>query len=253
MKVTLIGSGNLATNLGHALCEAKVEILQIYSRTSANAQRLAHELGVQSYCEQISEINTESDVYVVAVKDDALKDVARKLHQCLPDKLIVHTAGTMPMDVLQNERRGVCYPMQTFSRQRIVPFAHIPIFIEAANDTDLMCLHALASILSDSVYELSSADRQWLHIAAVFCCNFTNHMATLSAKLLERHGIPFSVMLPLMEETVAKLHQLPPSEAQTGPAARGDVNILRHHLEVLQDEPRLAQIYELISKSIQDD
>lgn len=253
MKVTLIGSGNLATNLGHAFCEAKVEILQIYSRTSANAQRLAHELGVQYYCEQIDEINTESDVYLVAVKDDALKDIARKLHQRLPDKLIVHTAGTMPMDVLKNGRRGVLYPMQTFSRQRIVPFTHIPVFIEAANDNDLVYLHALAAMLSDSVYELSSADRQWLHIAAVFCCNFTNHMATLSAKLLERHGIPFSVMLPLMEETVAKLHQLPPSEAQTGPAARGDVNILRHHLEALQDDPRLAQIYELISKSIQDD
>lgn len=253
MKVTLIGSGNLATNLGHALKEAQVEILQIYSRTTTHAQRLATELCVDAFCEQIDGINTESDVYIVSVKDDALTLLASELKTHLPDKLIVHTAGSMPMDVLKNEHRGVFYPMQTFSRQRLVSFIHIPVFIEATNAEDLQTLHTLATRLSDSVYELSSDNRKWLHIAAVFCCNFTNHMATLSARLLERHDIPFRVMLPLMEETIAKLHQLPPEKAQTGPAMRGDERVLQRHLQALKDDPELAEIYKLISKSISHD
>lgn len=253
MKVTLIGSGNLATNLGHALKEAKVEILQIYSRTEANAKRLATELGVEAYTEQISEINSLSDVYVVSVKDDALKGVGKELRRVLPDQLIVHTAGSMPMDVLKGERRGVFYPMQTFSRQRIVPFAHIPVFLEAHREEDLKVLRTLAECLTDSVFVLSSEDRKWLHIAAVFCCNFTNHMAALSARLLERHGIPFSTMLPLMEETVRKLHELPPHDAQTGPAVRGDEEVVQRHLQALEEDPDMAQLYEMISKSIQHD
>lgn len=253
MKVTLLGSGNLATNLGHALKNAGVGIFQIYSRTATHAQRLADALGVDSFCEQISEINTLSDIYIVAVKDDALPSVAAELQARLPNRLIVHTAGSMPMDVISNERRGVFYPMQTFSQQRIVPFTHIPIFIEASNEVDAQMLHNLADTLSDSVYELSSDDRKWLHIAAVFCCNFTNHMATLSARLLESHGIPFRVLLPLMEETVAKLRQMPPDEAQTGPAVRGDKVVMQNHLQALKEHPEMAQIYELISNSIHHD
>ena len=252
MKLTLIGSGNLATNLGHALKEAQVEILQIYSRTYANAQRLAEELGVEAYTSQIEAINQESDIYIVAVKDDVLSDVCHTLTEHLLGKLIVHTAGSMAIDVLPCERRGVFYPMQTFSRQRIVPFKHIPIFIEASDTEDLLTLHHLTTLLSDSVYQLSSDSRKWLHIAAVFCCNFTNHMATLSARLLEPHDIPFSVMLPLMEETVRKLHQLSPADAQTGPAVRGDEAVMEKHLQALKNEPRMAEIYRLISESIQN-
>ena len=172
MTVTLIGSGNLATNLGHALKDAGVEILQIYSHTLTNAKRLADELGVEAFCQQIGEINTESDVYIVAVKDDVLTGVMDETLRHLPDRLIVHTAGSMPM-----MGSGVFYPMQTFSRQRIVSFAHIPIFLETQRKEDMLTLRRLAERLTDSVYELSSDDRRWLHIAAVFSCNFANHMA----------------------------------------------------------------------------
>ena len=254
MTVTLIGSGNLATNLGHALKDAGAGILQIYSRTKEHALRLADELRIEAYTTQISAINKESDVYIVSVKDDALKEVGQALSAQLPDKLIVHTAGSIPMDMLPCEHRGVFYPMQTFTRQRIVPFKPIPIFIEASNTEDLQTLRHLAAMLSDCVIDLSSDDRKWLHIAAVFCCNFTNHMATLSAWLLEKHDIPFSVMLPLMEETVRKLHHLPPSEAQTGPAVRGDEVVIQRHVQMLQDvdEPHLAELYQALSTSIRD-
>lgn len=249
MTVTLIGSGNLATNLGHALKDAGVEILQIYSHTLTNAKRLADELSVEAFSQQIGEINTESDVYIVAVKDDVLTGVMDETLRHLPDSLIVHTAGSMPM-----MGSGVFYPMQTFSRQRIVSFAHIPIFLETRRKEDMLTLRRLAERLTDSVYELSSDDRRWLHIAAVFSCNFANHMATLSSRLLEAHGIPFRVMLPLMDETIAKLHQLLPREAQTGPARRGDQGVMECHVRLLQEDGRedLAELYKTISQSIQD-
>ena len=249
MTVTLIGSGNLATNLGHALKGAGVGILQIYSHTLAHAKLLADELGVDAACEQVDEINMQSDVYIVAVKDDALPSVMEQLVRHLPDQLIVHTAGSMPM-----MGGGVFYPMQTFSRQRIVPFRHIPIFLETKRPEDMRVLRCLAELLSDNIYELSSDERRWLHVAAVFCCNFTNHMATLASRLLEAHDIPFSVMLPLMEETIQKLHTLPPREAQTGPAARGDQSVMERHVRMLLEERQddLAELYKTISQSIQD-
>ena len=115
-------------------------------------------------------------------------------------------------------------------------------------------LRCLAELLSDNIYELSSDERRWLHVAAVFCCNFTNHMATLASRLLEAHDIPFSVMLPLMEETIQKLHTLPPREAQTGPAARGDQSVMERHVRMLLEERQddLAELYKTISQSIQD-
>lgn len=247
MNVTLIGSGNLATNLGHALKNAGVGILQIYSHTLDHARHLADALGVDAVCDRICDINTMSDLYIVAVKDDVLTEIIQSLKNHLLGKLIVHTAGSMPM-----LSEGVFYPMQTFSRQRIVSFEHIPIFIEASNESDLQILRKVAEQLSDSVYELSSDDRRWLHIAAVFCCNFTNHMATLSAHLLEKHNIPFSVMLPLMDETVRKLHSMSPSRAQTGPAARNDEQVMKHHVDMLceDNETSLSKLYQQLSQSI---
>ena len=162
------------------------------------------------------------------------------------------TAGSMPMDTFTCPRRGVFYPMQTFSKQRIVDFSHIPLFIEASQEEDLQLLHSLADTITNSVYEMSSEDRKYLHVAAVFCCNFANHCSALSAKILEKHDIPFSVMLPLIDETTRKIHMIPPKDAQTGPAMRYDENVMNRHIAILQEEgeERMAEIYRLLSESI---
>lgn len=254
MRITLIGAGNLATNLAFALQEAGHEIVQIYSRTTVSAQELAAKVNIQAFTSQISAISNDSDVYIVSISDKALAEIAPQLVAGRQQALWLHTAGSMPMDTLPTTRRGVLYPMQTFSKQKRVSFRAIPIFIESAETADLEVLRQLASSLSDSVYELSSADRKYLHLAAVFCCNFANHCSTLAAHLLEKHGIPFSVMLPLIDETSQKLHSLPPAKAQTGPAVRGDQNVMNEHLNTLHAdrEPHLAQLYQLLSQSIQD-
>ena len=254
MRITLIGAGNLATNLGYALRRAGHELVQIYSRTLESAQTLADALDVKDFTHSIDSINSCSDIYIVSINDKALADIASQLTKGKEDKLFVHTAGSMAMDTFTCPHRGVFYPMQTFSKQRIVDFSNIPLFIEAAEEEDLRVLHRLADTMTNSVYEMSSEDRKYLHVAAVFCCNFVNHCSALSAKILEKHQIPFSVMLPLIDETTRKIHTIPPKQAQTGPAVRYDENVMSRHVTILREEgeERMAEIYQLLSESIHE-
>ena len=229
MRVVLIGRGRLATNLLPALQQAGHEVSSINSRTLEN-------------------LPEEADVFIIAVKDSALQEVICRATKGREQQLFVHTAGSMPMSLFEGytNRFGVFYPMQTFSKERLVSFADIPVFIEGDNAV----LRPLAESITHSVYELSSADRKYLHLSAVFACNFVNHCYALSAELLEKHGIPFSVMLPLIDETARKVHQLHPLEAQTGPAVRYDENVIRMQSSMLADSPLLQEIYNLLSVSI---
>ena len=229
MRVVLIGRGRLATNLLPALQQAGHEVSSINSRTLEN-------------------LPEEADVFIIAVKDSALQEVICRATKGREQQLFVHTAGSMPMSLFEGytNRFGVFYPMQTFSKERLVSFADIPVFIEGDNAV----LRPLAESITHSVYELSSADRKYLHLSAVFACNFVNHCYALSAELLEKHGIPFSVMLPLIDETALKVHQLHPLEAQTGPAVRYDENVIQMQSSLLADSPLLQEIYNLLSVSI---
>ncbi len=250
MKIVLIGAGNLATNIGKALAGRGHDLLQVYSRTAESAERLAALLH-SDYTTSLSEVKDEADLYLVAVKDSVLADVAEQLAKGHPDRFLVHTAGSMPMETLPTRRRGVLYPMQTFSKEREVDFREIPCFIEASNAEDAEQLRTLAQTLSDKVYEANSEQRKYLHLAAVFCCNFVNHCYALSEKLLkEKGGLPFDVMLPLIDETARKVHELSPRKAQTGPAVRWDTNVMEKQLQLLEDKPELQDIYKALSKSI---
>jgi predicted short-subunit dehydrogenase-like oxidoreductase (DUF2520 family) len=183
-----------------------------------------------------------------------LSSIASSLKEGREGQLFVQTAGSMPMDTLPFERRGVFYPMQTFSKSKEVDFSVIPCFVEAKEEADSQLLKTLALTISDTVYELDSENRKYLHLSAVFCCNFANHCYSLGAELLKKHGdIPFSVMLPLIDETASKLYSMSPREAQTGPAVRWDTNVIEKHLQLLADTPDMQKIYELMSKSIHHD
>ena len=170
------------------------------------------------------------------------------------EALMVHTAGSIPMNVWEGHvwHYGVFYPMQTFSKQREVDFKEIPFFIEASSTEDAAFLKAIASTLSNRVYDADSEQRKSLHLAAVFTCNFTNHMYALAAELLKKYNLPFDVMLPLIDETARKVHELEPKAAQTGPAIRYDENVIGNHLRMLADDPGMQQLYELLSRSIHE-
>ena len=248
MKIVFIGAGNLATNLSKALYRAGHEILQVYSRTAESAQMMA-DLFECSATVSLDDVRTDADMYIFSVKDSVLEQLACTLAARIKDRLFVHTAGSMQMDVLPVERRGVLYPMQSFSKTKEVNFREIPVFIEANKNDDLAVLRQLSESISDRVYEMSSDDRKYLHLSAVFCCNFANHCYDLGARVLESHGIPFDVMLPLIDETARKVHTLHPHDAQTGPAVRWDENVMNKQLELLEDE-RMKQIYRMMSEGI---
>lgn len=252
MNVVIIGAGNLATNLAYAIHSKGHDIRQVYSRTYESAYMLAKCFDTEPVIET-ERIVPDADIYILSVSDKALAEVASKIYIGREDCLFVHTAGSMPMDVLPAKRRGVFYPMQSFSKQRIVDFSDIPIFLEVSDLKDKTLVADLANSMSDKVYWLSSAERQFLHLAAVFASNFSNHCYRLSEKILQEHGIPFEVMLPLIDEVTQKVHVLPPKDAQTGPASRQDNNVINKHIQMLSGNPDLQNIYELMSKSIIND
>jgi len=248
MKIVFIGAGNLATRLSLAMQRVGMQIGQVYSHTEASARQLATRLGCP-WTNDLSVLQEDGDLYVFSLKDTVLSDVISKVKP--NNGMWVHTAGSMPMSVFEGyaQRFGVLYPLQTFSKGRNVNFDVIPIFLEANTDKNADYLKNIASALSENVRFMSSEKRRSLHLAAVFACNFTNHIYTLSYKLLENESIPADVLLPLIDETVSKIHSMPPAAAQTGPAIRYDENVINKHLAML-DDPDMQAIYRLLSQSI---
>ena len=248
-KIVFIGSGNLATQLAVALAERQYPILQIYSRTENAAALLAEKVKC-SYTINIGDLDKNADIYICALKDDVLPEVLS--HASLENKLVIHTAGSLPMDVLSpfTSRYGVFYPLQTFSKNKRVDFSKIPVFVESNNDDDLQIIKSLAGSISGAVYEASSAQRQALHLAAVFACNFVNHFYAIAAGLVEKSDFPFHILLPLIVETAGKIQTITPREAQTGPAIRDDRKVIDKHLNLLETDKTTQQLYKLISEHI---
>lgn len=271
MKIVLIGAGNLATHLGKALHAAGHDMVQVFSRTMQSAETLASLLDAEPLTD-IAQVRDDADVYIFSVKDSALVQLVaqlcrheadglgedgavnalRKAKKGEHERVFLHTAGSMPMSVFKGmaQHYGVLYPMQTFSKQREVDFSIIPCFVEANDEFAQKQIEGLAREISGRVYQLSSEDRKYLHLSAVFACNFANHCYAISQELLEEHGIPFDVMLPLINETAAKVHEMKPMDAQTGPAVRYDENVIGKQSKLLENHPHFKKVYDSMSKSI---
>lgn len=251
MKIALIGAGNVATCLGPRLKEAGHEITAVYSRTVESARALADRLGA-TYTTDLKQVPA-SDAAIVMLKDDALKELAPVIAVSLNDTLLLHTAGSVPMDIWRSagaSEYGVLYPMQTFSKTSVIDWSQVPLFIEGSSAPVLESIKELALTISPDVTVLSSEGRKKLHLAAVFTCNFSNHMYAIAEQLLAAEGVPFRVMLPLVRETARKVETMSPQDAQTGPAIRGDRKVIDEHLALLKDNPEYAELYRLISTDI---
>ena len=231
MNIIIIGKGNVATNLDHAFRKKGVACQMVSSREGLD---------------QLPQAN----VYIYAVKDEALASVVEQVkgHE---KSLHLHTSGTMPITVFGADKphAGIFYPFQTFSKVRVIEdFSTIPVFFEARGIDDISAVYSLALTITSHIYEATQHDRERLHVAGVYACNFTNLMYTMSAELLQNTHIPFSALLPLIDETAAKIHTLSPNAAQTGPARRGDENVMNHHLNLLNEEQK--KVYRLLSEAI---
>lgn len=251
MKIVLIGAGNVATHLGKALLQAGHDILQVYSRTMESATKVAKTVGAVP-TNTLESITNTADIYIISLKDSVLAELLPKICKGRENSVIVHTAGSMSIDIFRDYAKhyGVLYPMQTFSKQRDLDFSEVPCFLEANDEHATNVIRSLAASISSNLYFLSSEDRRHLHLSAVWACNFVNHCYDISQTILAQHNIPFSVMLPLIDETVRKIHDLPPHKAQTGPAVRYDENVIHAQAELMNANPLLRDIYERMSQSI---
>lgn len=248
--IVLIGAGNLATHLSKALQNAGFEITQVYSRSEKSASELAGMLQT-NFTIDIDCIVTDAFLYIICVSDDAIARLVEKLP--LTDQLVVHTAGSVPMEVLSGKLQnyGVLYPLQTFSKTRPVDFSGIPVFLEANTLANEQQLQQVARKISGKVYHADSAERMQLHLAAVFGCNFVNYLYHISARIVQHAGFNFDILSPLIDETACKaVASGNPQAVQTGPAARGDQQVMLNHLRLLENHPAWQEIYELLSWNI---
>ena len=251
MKIVFIGAGNLATHLSSALQNGGHDIIQVYSRTHASAATLAAKLGTEAV-DSINNVRTDADAYIIAVKDDALPEVARRVGARCRHGVLLHTAGSVAKDVLgvAATRYGVIYPMQSFSKSRSLCLHDVPIYVEANCDEALAIAKTLAGSVSTKVRELPGEARRHLHLAAVFASNFVNCCYDLASDEAAAAGVPFSDFLPLIDETAAKVHELSPHDAQTGPAVRNDQTVMDRQLQLLDGAPMAHVVYCVLSEAI---
>jgi len=252
-KITIIGSGNVATILSKVIINKGFSINQVFSKSKINAEILIKKLATNQQIkatDNIAEIDNTSDIYIICVKDDAIATVVNQF--LFKDKLIVHTSGSVDITVFNGFNQfGVFYPLQTFSKDKDADVANVPFCIEGNSKQTTQLLIDLATSFSNKVYEINSEQRKVLHLAAVFACNFTNYMYAVAAKITTKNNINFDILKPLIIETAKKIEYQLPKEAQTGPAKRKDFNTIQKHLQMLEDNDELKEIYQLISSRIE--
>ena len=249
MRITIIGSGNVATHLAAAFKNAGHRIVQVYSRNAQHAALLAYHIKAEPV-NDLSQIDPETDLFVISIKDGAIGPVAEQLASY--DKLMVHTSGATHMFALEafSEQVGVLYPLQTFSKTREINFRNVPLCIEGATPNIVKQLTELAQTISNNVFAVDSDQRKILHLSATFACNFPNYLYYIAQQLLAQHGLDFNLIRPLILETAEKAQSSLPATVQTGPAVRGDQITMDNHLKLLENQPDLQQLYTLLSQGI---
>jgi predicted short-subunit dehydrogenase-like oxidoreductase (DUF2520 family) len=247
IRITLIGSGNVAQHLIKTFAKSElVEIVQVFSRKK---ETLASLIEFDKIVNDFEDLK-EADLYIIAVSDKAIADVSKQLP--FQNRIVVHTSGAASLDVLDSKnRKGVFYPLQTFSKNAAIDFSTVPLCLEAENTFDFRVLETVGKSISNAVFAINSDQRKALHVAAVFVNNFTNHLYQIGQEICEEHQVPFEVLKPLIKETAEKINTLDPLDAQTGPAKRHDSNTIQAHLEYLTNENQ-KNIYKILTQSIQN-
>lgn len=248
-SIVMIGAGHVATNMARAFFKKGYIISGIYSRKIENAQLLAQKTRSRAF-ESVEELPANASLYIISVADDAIEKLAGKFKHVRG--MVVHTSGSTSINVFKGQfaHYGVLYPLQTFNKEKPLDFNAIPLFIEASDKPAGKFLYQLATSLSGKVIELSSVERIKMHVAAVFACNFSQHMATMAAKLMKETGIDYSMLFPLIKQTTEKMMTDNPAEYQTGPAVRNDEKTILKHIDLLADDEKMMKLYSFVSDHI---
>ena len=244
MQIVLIGSGNVAFHLAKAFTEAQIPVSQIFGRNTTELQKISEQFSIPFSTETLA----DADLYIISVSDSSITEVSSLIKN--KNALVTHTSGSVSREALNgNYRKSVFYPLQTFSKSKNLDYSKIPFFIDAENENDEEILKNLASKISKNVMLANDEKRKYIHLTAVFACNFVNHLFARAKEISDSQGIPFDYFLPLIDETTQKIHELEPKLAQTGPAIRNDEKVLKLHESLLTDEEKL-KIYKTLNESI---
>ncbi|MFL9834009.1 Rossmann-like and DUF2520 domain-containing protein [Chryseobacterium terrae] len=243
MQTVIIGSGNVAYHMAKAFAQNGISLAQIFGRNETELQKISSELNIPHSTEKLE----DADLYIICVSDNSVEDVSKTITK--KNCLVAHTSGSLSKEILIGEyRKSSFYPLQTFSKTKDLDYTKIPFFIETENSEDQKILTDLASKISENVMESTHEKRKYIHVTAVFACNFVNHLFARAKEISDAQEIPFDYFLPLINETVQKIGEIDPKSAQTGPAVRNDKRVLELHEQLLRDES--LEIYKTMNHSI---
>ena len=244
MKIVIIGSGNVAYHLAKAFTQNNIKVSQIFGRNEVELNKISEELNIPYSTKELA----DADLYLISVSDSAVEQVSDLIKT--EKALVAHTSGSLPIETLNGDyRKASFYPLQTFSKTKNLEYSKIPFFIEAENQIDEKSLFELASLISDNVETSDYEKRKYIHLTAVFACNFVNHLFARAKEISDSQDLDFNYFIPLIDETVEKIHHLEPKSAQTGPAVRGDERVLKLHEVLIKDEEH-RKIYNTMNESI---
>lgn len=245
MQIVIIGSGNVAFHLAKAFSQKNIPVVQLFGRNKEDLNKISQELNIPFS----TDILEDADLYIICVSDSSVRNVSELITK--KDCLVAHTSGSLPKDILVGDyRKASFYPLQTFSKSKELEYSKIPFFVETENVADQKLLTDLASKISENVMESSHEKRKYIHLTAVFACNFVNHLFSRAKEISDAQEIPFEYFLPLIDETVKKIHEIEPQSAQTGPAVRNDKRVLELHEQLLTKES--LEIYQTMNRSIKN-
>lgn len=244
MKTVIIGSGNVAYHLAKAFAQNNIEVTQIFGRNEGDLREISEKFAIPYSTSDLA----DADFYLICVNDDSVAEISKKIKK--ENCVVAHSSGSLPKEILEgNYRKASFYPLQTFSKSKELNYSEIPFFVEAENDEDIELLKNLALKISKNVTESDYEKRKYIHLTAVFACNFVNHLFARAKEISDSQKIPFEYFLPLIDETVSKIHEVEPKNAQTGPAVRNDRRILQIHEDLISDETHL-KIYRTMNDFI---
>lgn len=244
MKIAILGSGNVAYHLAKMFKEKNIPISQIFGRNEKDLQEISEQFEIPFSTTELA----DAELYFIAVNDDAVAAISKNIKN--QNSLVAHTSGSLPKEILEgNYRKASFYPLQTFSKSKMLQYSEIPFFVEAENEADSQILENLALKISEKVMKSDYEKRKYIHLTAVFACNFVNHLFARAKEISDSQHIPFHYFLPLIKETTSKIEKIEPKLAQTGPAIRNDEKILQLHEALITEEEHL-KIYQVMNESI---
>ena len=248
-RISFIGAGKVSGALCRQMHMSGCKIQKIVTRSGKSGPALAL-LSNASWSSEYDFSDSE-DLIIVAVPDDKLSEILTRI-KCPVNTVVAHTAGSLGLDVFPAplKHTGVFYPLQTFSESRNISFRDLPFFLEASDAYSSGILKDIAESIGSKIHFVDTEQRRLLHVAAVFACNFTNHMLTVGKQITEKAGFSFKVLEPLIKETVKKAMETGPEHSQTGPAYRSDKGTIKRHIDLLSFSPELQGIYKEVTKSI---